>query len=401
MKYSWSKILACATVISIFIGSVTPALSPEQALTTVADRLVDTQISSGDLAGSWPNERYYTGSIVSGLVRAYLITETLSYKAAAESGGTFIIDSTGGNFYGDEVYALTRLSEISADPAINLWRSAVSDFYQAIKEGSLGTVGYINAFADPGLDPSDAVFYLAHLEAAAFYVDAADKAIWREGLIAFLAVIEDGYCGYPVGSLGLATWALAQTGPMDDMRVNPSAISQSYWYQVTLADLPSLLLSHQVTQDQENPGSFYWRFDHTSGGVIQPISGYTEDTIFGTMGLIAATKANPALDYAMAIAHAQDILIWGVGVDGQVYLHIWNKGNSQYVYAGETLQVLPLIGDLNRDDNVDIQDLAAFVGQWLETDCMDYHWCGGADIDHSGKVDLNDFVSITRYWGKI
>jgi len=303
----------------------------ETAITRAADRLDASQAVNG----SWTGETYFTGSIVAGLVNAYQVLGTASYKTAAEDGGTWILTNSSPNFLGDEAYSLTRLSGISADPASNAWRTAVSGFYTAVSTG--GTSGYVSAYT--GTNPSNAVFYLANHVVAATYVGAADQSIWRQGLIDFLSGVTDGTADYPVMSLGIATWALAQSGSMDSTKINPAAGSGTYWYNKTLADLPGLLAGHQVTSG-DNADSFFWRFDHTAPGGGDP-SGFTEDTVFGTLGLIAANDANPALAFDDEIFAARTVLAGGVAGDGKMYEHIWSGGANYHTFAGETLQALP------------------------------------------------------------
>ena len=398
----WLRQWSCCIFLVAALSDNIGAMTYEQSILNIADRLVADQVAHGPSAGSWPGETVFTGSIVPGLVRAFLITGDTNYILAAEAGGDYIIGSAGGNFYADEAYALTRLSMASDDPDNNSWRTAVSNFYQAVKNSGGGTTGYINYYLSG--DPSDAVFYMAHHTLAAYHVEAADISIWRSRLIDYLAAIRDGYCAYPVGSLGLAIWALAQTGPMDATFVAPSASSTSYWYQVTLADLPALLLGHQVLSAGAYPGSFYWRFDH--GYDSNPYnSGYTEDAVFSVLGLTASVKnvtglSSPA-DYYAAIGSAQDVLAYGVDADGLVYNHIWNGGVNYYVYAGETLSDMPLLGDIDRDDEVGITDISVFRGQWLQSGCGEYDFCQGADFDHSGTVNLADFAFLSHHWLEI
>jgi len=305
------------------------------AITRAADRLATSQ--AGD--GSWAGETDYTGSIVAGMVNAYQVTGTAAYKTAAEDGGNWILTNSGSppNYYGDGAYALTRLSEVSADPSSNPWRTAVADFYTAVKNSGGGTGGYISGFT--GTEPSTAVFYLAHHAVAASYVNAADKALWRDGVVEFLATVNDTDANYPVLALGVATWALSQTGPMDGTYVDPTAPPGSYWHGVALADLPGLLAGHQVASG-DNAGSFYWRFDHAAPDGGDP-SGFTEDTVFGTLGLLAADEADPSLGFDDEILAARQVLAGGVASDGKVYEHIWSGGATYHVYAGETLQALP------------------------------------------------------------
>lgn len=382
----------CSSLI-VFMAVTSQAamgLTVEAAITAAADHLVAQQQADG----SWPSEADFTGPIVSGLVRAYRITEADSYLTAAELAGDFIIAYSGGNFLGDEAYALTQLNEVSADP--DYWLDNVGAYYQAVKDTPGGTLDYISYWFSLS-DPSTDVFYLAHHVLAAYYVEADDRHIWRDVLIWRLGAVEDGLSVYPVQSLGVAVLALVQTGPMDDTLINPSASSGSYWYQVALEDLPNMLAGHQVPEGETNPGSFYWRFDHTYGGSPQP-AGYTEDTVFGTLGLIAATRSILAADYESGIRNGQDALIYGIASDGRIYEHIWNGGAFYHVYVGETLQSLPLIGDLDHDDGVDFNDFANFCAHWLDENCSDYNWCGGADIDHSGSVDFADFAILSNWW---
>jgi len=323
------------------VKTLTAALLPMVAASSAcgdpavraADRLVDEQAADG----SWPGEEDQAGAIVAGLVNAYQMSRSAAHKAAAENGGDYILASSGGNFYGDGAYALTRLSDLSPDPGDNPWRTEVSAFYAAIEtypHGGGGTAGYISYFAT--IEPAAAAYYLAHHVVAAHYVDANDRAIWRNALIDHLGHITND-AQYPVMSLAVALWALARTGPLDDTPVDPNAPDGSLWDGVRLADLPPMLLSHQVASG-DDAGCFFWRFDHAAppGG---PAYGYTEDTVFGALGLRAAHEAGVA-DYGAAIADAQDVLAGAVADDGRVFERIWGTGMSYHIYAGEALQAM-------------------------------------------------------------
>ena len=298
-----------------------------------ADRLVAQQ--AGD--GSWAGEEMYTGSIVPGLVQAYEMTGTTAYKTAADSGGSYILATAGGNFYGDEAYALTRLSDISADPASNSWRTSVSDFYTAVESytgGGGGTSGYISFYG--AVEPSTAAFYLGHHVVAAYYVDANDKVVWRDGLIDYLGDVDDSTADYPVMGLGVSVWALAQTGPLDGTLVDPSAPSGSTWDGVALQDLPDMLLSHQKSSG-DHAGSFYWQFGHLSPP--DPCYGYTDDTVFGTLGLMAADSAGSG-DYSQPISLGRREASLGVDSDGRVYDHLWLGAIDRHYFAGDALRLM-------------------------------------------------------------
>ena len=304
------------------------ALPIDQAREAIADRLVAEQ----DPNGSWLEEADFTGSIVAGMVSAYEVVGKAEYMAAAELGGNFILNVAEGNFYGDEAYALARLSEITEDTT---YADAVRDFYDG-----LDVYAYIAGFQEA--DRSNAVFYVAHHTVAAHMVDANDAGIWRQALIQYLSQIDNDVAYYPVMSLGVATWALAQTWPLDDTKIDPfGLIGEEYWQGVALSDLPDILVSHLVLIPSEgNAGTFYHRFDHTPAGEGFEASGYTEDTIFGLLGLMAADNADAELDFSVETLGAKEMLCQPVTSDGIVYEHIWLGGASYYTYGGEVLEAI-------------------------------------------------------------
>ena len=50
------------------------------------------------------------------------------------------------------------------------------------------------------------------------------------------------------------------------------------------------------------------------------------------------------------------------------------------------------------DGAVDTAYCAAFVSQWLASDCLAAEWCNGMDLDLSGAVDFGDFAFLAAYW---
>ncbi len=53
--------------------------------------------------------------------------------------------------------------------------------------------------------------------------------------------------------------------------------------------------------------------------------------------------------------------------------------------------------DFDDDDDVDFLDYAPVSGNW-DNNCVGPGWCGGTDLDHSGKVDYNDLGLFTDAW---
>jgi hypothetical protein len=296
------------------------AVSWDEAVVRVANHLVVMQHSDG----TWYREKDFTGSIVAGLVRAYEATANDAYLRAAKKGATYILSSAGGNFFGDEAYALVRLSEVTGDVA---YEDAVRDFYNGLE-----TTEYMSGF--DATDRSNAVFYIAHHVVAAYLVGATDAGIWRQGLMQSLALIDDDVAFYPVMSLGVATWALAQTGPIDDSKIDPDGMGEFYWIDVRLSDLPGMLSTHQVSSG-DRVGSFYYRLDHSRGPAPEA-DGYTEDTIYGLLGLVAAADAG--WDFDQEIQNARSVLSIAVTDNNVLRCHIWSWSPLHYTYGGEMLQ---------------------------------------------------------------
>jgi hypothetical protein len=56
--------------------------------------------------------------------------------------------------------------------------------------------------------------------------------------------------------------------------------------------------------------------------------------------------------------------------------------SGQYFYGTDTLKVIAN----------DFKSLSVVASYWLANGCTSPNWCGGADVDASGTVDLTDFV---------
>jgi len=346
-------IVCVVMAFSIIVSSQTslPAspIDIDQVIKNVADRLESMQMKEGQSKGAWLSNTEFTGSITVGMIDAYHRVGESSYWSCAELAGQYILSTSDGHLYSDEALALARLSDSMDDPLDDTWRTEVSRFYADIKESAIGTEGYVDSYAE--LEPSAVALCLAEHVVAASSVGAEDIEVWRQGLIDTLSRI-DGNCCFPVLALGSATWALAQTGPLDETLIDPLADKTSYWDMKKLKDLPDLLLSHQVPAEQSMAGCFYWRLDHSDGGLGVPVCGYTEDTIYAALGLIAAyrTAHTPREDVESAIGAARTALLNGVSPQGWVCERLSQEGLVCCVYAGEMLQVLCELGFLPEND---------------------------------------------------
>jgi len=390
----------CLTV----VGLVCPPGHAEggaiaQIVQGLTDRLERVQYANGMLAGAWPGEEAYTGSIVSGLVAAYELTCDEEARVAAIAGGDFILRAASGNYYGDEAYALMCLSRISANRTKNHWRSALVAFYGNVRTRTAGgTPGYVAQFDQTEL--SRAVFYLAHHTMAAFYVDAPDKAIWRDALVDFLARTGDDSTGFPVMALALATWALANTGPLDATPVDPDSVGDPYWRDVTLAELPDLLRDHQVVEGPLG-GGFYGRFDHGNGAQGLAVAGYADDLVFGALGLLAVSVAVEVSNVDTGIVRARNALVATIGDDGVVPQHLWYGGDTYLLYAGYALRAvagLTAPADVDLSNSVDAFDLAALAANWQTETCQECGPCNRADTNADGHVDEIDLQVLGDSW---
>lgn len=341
-------------VLSCVVGMMwpRPSLAEEasetgNAVRAAANRLALGQVQSGPFEGSWPGEEAYTGSIVAGLVHAYGITTNEDAKIAAIAGGNFILRAAAGNYYGDEAYALMCLSTMSDDAPLSMWRFVLDDFYHNVSHRSQGgTAGYIAQFAE--VDPSIAVYFLAHHTVAAFYVDTEDKSMWREALVDYLIRVDDD-AESPVMALGMATWALVTIGPLEDSPLDPNGEGVPYWSMTTASELPQLLLTHQVREGQD-AGSFYWRFDHGNAGLGGPFGGYTEELVSSTLALAAVHERVDDPEIEPAIEQARDLLVGSIDEDGGVRQHL-TLGGEAYFY--ETAGVLRALADSDPNGRTD------------------------------------------------
>jgi len=391
-------ILAGVVVLGIAAqGRRTMASPITDALVSVADRLVSTQTKTGAARGSWPQATDFTGTILIGMVGAYEDTCDGDYVTVLTRAGDYILRIGQGLYYGEEAWGLVRLGD-TVDAS---YRTAVVNFFHDVKYVNTGgTAGFISLWNSS--TPSAAVIDFAHYAVAAYAVDAEDKALWRQAILTHLRRMSDDTEDYPVLTLAVATWGLTLTGPMDGTLVKPGTTGQALWNSVTLADLPAMVADHQVPAGGQFDGSFYWRLDKTDGGYgVSWPAGYTEETVFGTLALMAC-RDKLGLDYDDGIARARTALLGGVGAGGVVDGHLFYDDVVSHLFAGEMANVLGALtcpADLDLDGRVDAADYSRFAAQWGAAGCTGCSWCNGADLDRNGAVDFADLeVFVGNYW---
>jgi hypothetical protein len=122
---------------------------------------------------------------------------------------------------------------------------------------------------------------------------------------------------------------------------------------------------NKLTSDPNlvNPGTGGIGLDSVNGYMLRPYS--------------------PCVDSGMTIANNGGKDYWGnpVPING-----IADRGANEYI-----------IGDVATDGIVDWNDMGELAGQWLNS-CVAPDWCGGCDIDQSGRVDFVDFSKLAENW---
>lgn len=329
-------IVVCLVAVSVQAAPTTLL----NAVNALGGRLVANQKMDGRAV--WVGENGYEGATALGLVSAFDLTKNAQYQVAAVNAGWRIATDMDirdyDAYYGDDVLLFARLG----DKPIG-FSGVAGGFFAKVRQ--IGTETYIADYLDPKvMDASVAVFYLAHYTVAANALKDRDMALWRSALIVALSRVDDKSL-FPVMAMGVGTWALAQTGPMNSVLIDPAGKGAALWKGKRLQDLPGMLLSHQVPAGELYAGSFYSRFDHTGGVEGYVNKGYTEDAIYGTMGLAADKKVDPNAPAvaADALLAARSVLMAGIGDDGAVKDHLVLGGTSRFVYSGEMLGVLGML----------------------------------------------------------
>jgi len=78
-----------------------------------------------------------------------------------------------------------------------------------------------------------------------------------------------------------------------------------------------------------------------------------------------------------------------------IYLPVISSFNPKLT----SLTYDPSPNSLTDDWGIEIPDLIEFASRYGETGCAEYNnWCDGADLNHSGNVDMDDVMEFSKYW---
>jgi hypothetical protein len=77
--------------------------------------------------------------------------------------------------------------------------------------------------------------------------------------------------------------------------------------------------------------------------------------------------------------------------DGVVDLLDYAELAASWRYGG-------IPGDIDNDWEVNFADYALFANYWQGEDCNEPGWCGGADLNKTGQVNILDLSILIKYW---
>ncbi len=93
--------------------------------------------------------------------------------------------------------------------------------------------------------------------------------------------------------------------------------------------------------------------------------------------------------YSASVASPANMGVWS-----NWGIHPWDF-NLQMV--GQYVEPYP--GDLNDDRSVSIPDIRLLAQHWLDDDCIMLGWCEKTDVNWNSDVQLDDFATVSRYFG--
>ena len=143
-------------------------------------------------------------------------------------------------------------------------------------------------------------------------------------------------------------------------------------------------------------------------GDIQPLSNGTDDTpsaYFDDCGVLvqavecvlfqADTGGLYLLNNLDKFKVGDHVRVRGILNDSCASICMQGNGCIEY----NTISVYTR-GDLDGDNNIDIDDFVILLSHWLETGCSEPDFCEGADLNRDGIVDTNDFSLFADNWLK-
>jgi parallel beta-helix repeat protein len=111
------------------------------------------------------------------------------------------------------------------------------------------------------------------------------------------------------------------------------------------------------------------------------------------------TTTSPCVDAGFGLAYDNNLFRHTTRTDHTTKFGLAiDDGNTDMGYHYLLNTDLP--GDLNYDGQVDINDLAVLLNDWLSTGCTFPYFCHGCDLTEDGKVNFEDFALFAEYWNE-
>jgi beta-lactam-binding protein with PASTA domain len=395
LTYEYSETMAAGIVISqnptagtiVVVGAPVDMVislgQPIVAMLLGGNRLVELQNNDGGwdwllLDDGDPNsgsEPETFASVAMGLAKAYRRTRDPNMLAGLQKAKTFLLNKTD-NFVGTDGALAVELDSILGGTACMDYVS--TNFYDKLEAGIYYDQAQRNRRAGEGR--ANMAAWDLGLGLYSAYVIGANTTDWLTGLKAEIDELDGDYF-YDVLGLAGAVFGLAAVGEDYDPQAGEHAAASS------LSDLAESLAGYQLES-----GGFTWFGQSMVEGEEE-----LQETVYGLMALSEFNKPSYLTDIQRALIYLQTVQLVTGGWENYTGYLEYNE------YTGEALRgiavAVPVLGDLDKDGDVDFEDFAIFASAWL-TELGGAKWnpeCDISDLDDD-IVDELDLAVFTRDW---
>jgi hypothetical protein len=231
-----------------------------------------------------------------------------------------------------------------------------------------GSNDYINVPNHSSLNPTGAITVSAWIKADTWAANSWDASIVSKEQWA------SGSSGYVLrcGDNGKLSFSFSSGGGSFPEALSGSVMSTGTWYHVA-GTFDGSTIKVYINGSEADSTSY-------SGSI--GVSSYPLNIGRGTYA-----------PHRIFDGTIDDVGIWDRALDTSEIAYLYNGGTGRAI-----LYTLP--GDFEPDGDVDGADLSYMVQRWLFTGCVSPGWCQGADLNHSGEVDLYDFAIFAENYLK-
>ena len=361
------------------------------------DRLVEQQKEDG--GWEWPldsldpnndiGDAETFGVTTLGLAQAYRRTGDANMLAALERAKGFLLGKTDDFTVSDGLAAVELDSILDDSNCMEYVREnfydklAAETYYVVDTNTTYDTNSYVQSLRDkrvaegiPNLAAWDMGFGLYSAHAI-----GSDTTHWLAGL---KSEIDELNRNMPYDVLGLAGAVLGLGASGEDY--DPQAGAQASASSVT--DLADALAENQLPT-----GGFTWYWMFREENLDESL----KETSYGIIALAKLDHESYLTVINDAVNYLQNVQLLTGGWENYTY-----SGENNEI-TGESLRglsvVLPIPGDFNKDDSVDLRDYAIFALAWLSSE-GDANWNPACDLAGSGDgvIDILDLAVFLENW---